>query len=58
MTARLGHEINVRFSLGLSGYAGLINISETKIDAKNNTSISVIGTYTIRKHPKSKSLVK
>jgi Outer membrane protein beta-barrel domain len=51
MTVRLGYEFNDKFSLGLSGYLGFINISEAKIDAKNNTSISVIGTYTLKKHP-------
>jgi hypothetical protein len=51
LTGRFGYEFNDKFSLGLSGYLGFINISEARTDAKNNTVIAIRGTYTLKKHP-------
>jgi hypothetical protein len=55
ITGRFGYEFNDKFSIGLLGYLGFINISEARTDAKNNTVIAIRGTYTFKKHPSSKS---
>ncbi len=48
ITGGLGYEFNDKFSIGLIGYLGFINISEAKVDAKNNTVVAIRGTYTLK----------
>lgn len=55
ITGAIGYEINNQFSIALMGYLGFINISEAKTDAKNNTVLSLRGTYTLKKNRLSKN---
>jgi len=55
ITGAIGYEINNKFSIALMGYLGFINISEAGTDAKNNTVLSLRGTYTLKKNRLSKS---